>query len=146
MAVTLSHVAVSVSEMDRSLRLYRDILGFEVVGDFTAEGDSVNSMVALKDVKVRIVLLHQNGSTLELCHYLSPEGRSDKAMRQCDPGITHFALVTDQFDGIIDNLKSDGYELLSDPLDLGAVEGMGNVRAVYFHGPDREAIELLEVT
>ena len=146
MTITFSHVAVSVAEMDRSLRFYRDLLGFEVISDFTAEGDSVDNMVSLKGVKVRIALLRQNGSMLELCHYLSPEGRSDKTMRQCDPGITHFAFVTDRFDRIIGKLKSDGYELLSDPLNLGAIEGMGNVRAVYFHGPDREAIELLEVT
>jgi len=146
MTMNLSHVAVSVSEMDRSLRFYRDLLGFEVISDFTSEGNSVDNMVALKGVKVRVALLHQSGAMLELCHYLSPEGRSDRTVRQCDPGITHFALVTDQFDRIIEKLKSNGCELLSDPLELGVIEGMGNVRVVYFYGPDREAIELLEVT
>ena len=149
MATHLAHVAIGVKDMERSLALYRDILGFEVISEFAAEGEQLEMMVNLGRAKVRIALLQQDDSTIELCQYLSPVGRGHKDFRQCDQGLIHFALITDQFDSIVGKLRGDDggeYRFFSDPVDLGIIEGIGEVRAFYFYGPDHEVIELLDVS
>ena len=135
----IHHVAVSVSDMDRSLKLYRDILGFEVSFDIVAESPEASIITGLKGAKMHLAMIKKGGSSIELFQYLNPIGKPlPREHRQCDNGITHIALSTKNFDEALKAVKEGGYELYSDP------QKIGNAKVVYFKGPDGETLELLE--
>ena len=72
------HVGIIVSDLDRSLRFYRDVLGFEVLEEVDlVAGEEVSTGVGLPDAQLSIVHLKAgDGPTrIELLHYLSPESR-----------------------------------------------------------------------
>ncbi len=40
------HVSITVSDMEKSIRFYRDLLGFTVLGTFDSEGEEVSLSLA----------------------------------------------------------------------------------------------------
>ena len=65
------HTGFVVSDMDRSMAFYRDILGCPVVDDVEREGEYIETMVGVPEARVRTVFLDVYGHTLELVQYLS---------------------------------------------------------------------------
>ena len=88
------HVAVSVKDMEKALWFYRDLLGFEV--DWEREhytGEAMAKVVGLQGADARVVMLKGYGARVELFKYITPAGEEAGAKRQCDFGLTHFALT-----------------------------------------------------
>ena len=53
----IRHTGLVVTDMDRSLRFYRDLLGLKPVIDSTEEGEDIDSISGLSGVRLRIVKL-----------------------------------------------------------------------------------------
>ena len=63
------HVGICVRDLDRSIRFYRDGLGFEEAGGLEISGEPTTALMELPDVELRAVYLerdvhHYNGRTL----------------------------------------------------------------------------------
>ena len=54
------HVGLTVSDIDRSIAFYRDILGLEFQGELFMEGEETDKMFRKKNCKARVAYL--NGS------------------------------------------------------------------------------------
>ena len=54
------HVGLTVSDLDKSITFYRDILGLEFQGEITMAGEETDKMFQKKNCKVRVAYL--NGS------------------------------------------------------------------------------------
>ena len=116
----IDHVAVHVSDLDRSVQFYERHFGFRHYFQHTA-GNSL-----------QIAYLKLGDTVLELTHH---------------PGETmagfHFCLETDDFNGTVEKLQHDGVKLVRAPHDTAAREPRENGwRRVVFAGPDGEQIEL----
>src|SRR5947208_880691 len=61
----LTHVGLCVSDLERSLRFYRDLLGFRPVKEIEVEGEPADTLLGLRDVKLRAAYLERDGVTLE---------------------------------------------------------------------------------
>ena len=72
----LHHTGFNVSDMEQSLRFYRDLLGLEVTTDIIFEGKIFEKMTSLKDPQARIVCLSNGDSRhlIELIPFLTPVG------------------------------------------------------------------------
>ena len=92
----LSHIGITVSDMDASLRFYRDGLGLEVYIDRIADHDYLREVTAVPSANVRIVYLRIPGSRVpvELLEHRGIE-RVPARTRPCDPGSVHFPPVPD---------------------------------------------------
>ena len=72
MNVKLRHVGLAITNMERALKLYRDIFKLEVVWDQIESGKFIDRLSNIKDVKVRTVKLKDiSGGMIELLQYLS---------------------------------------------------------------------------
>ena len=123
------HIAVQVRDMDESLKLYRDVLGMQVVAQFGSP-------------ERRIFLLDMgDGSHMELFDP-KPDTPKPGAAAANDP-VTHFALATTDAVAAIEHVRSAGYAVTVEPrtLELGPMK----VTLAFFDGPSGESIEFFQV-
>lgn len=134
------HIAVSVEDIDRALSFYRDLLGFEVDWDMDhRSGESLSKVVGLTNADARIVMLKGYCFRLELFKYYAPPGSYCEPKRQCDFGLTHFALSVKNIHQIYKRLLKDGVQFNCPPQNLRP-----GVWAAYMKDPEGNTIELVE--
>ncbi len=136
----VNHTGISVSDMETSLSFYRDLLELEVIFDSdVAANVALSKVVGMQDARGRVVWLRAGDTMIELWQWDHPEGRplpSDYA--PADKGVTHYALQTDDVDGLYRKVVAAGYHANTAPKDLGLH------KTTYIRGPDEEIIEILE--
>ncbi len=143
----IDHVAVIVSDLDRSMRFYEDILGLKPLYSPPKEssGEELSKAVNLPDTRMRFVMYEVNHGTtkLEVIQYLSPKGRPNDR-RNCDQGVMHLAFKVSNLEKTYSELKSKGVRFNSRPnkVESGPEKGL---RWVYFTDPDGVTIELVEL-
>ncbi len=138
----IHHTAISTVDLERSIRFYRDLMGFEQVMDFSwPEGTvNMNATHALKETAGRVVLLKAGNSMIELFQYATPTpAPKDASRRLCDYGITHFCIDVDDIDAEYERLKAAGMLFHCPPVDYGTV------KTTYGRDPDGNVIELQEI-
>lgn len=144
----MNHVAMSVSNMDRALEFYRDLLGMEVMVrrpfgyDGSYEYEKHRVMMDLKDAQGTVVLLRKGDMGIELFEFDSPKPKLAEQNRPvCDHGITHFCLQVTDIHGEYARLKAAGVVFHCPPLDFP-----GKAFATYGRDPDGNVFELIEFT
>lgn len=140
MEIIWHHVAISVKDLDRALKFYRDLLGFEV--DWERDhygGDQMSRVVGLSGADAQVVMLKGFGTRLELFKYYSPEGEETGSKRQCDFGLTHFALSVKEIQGLYERLSEAGVQFNCPPQNLRP-----GVWVTYMRDPEGVTIELVE--
>jgi lactoylglutathione lyase len=132
-----------VSDMDRSLAFYRDLLGMVLVLDIERSGEYIEQVVGFPGARLRIVGLKlPTGSDhiLELIEYRSPRGKPVDA-RTCNPGTAHFCFVTNDIQQTYEELSSQGVQFKSPPVLIPTGPSTGGFDT-YFVDPDGITLEL----
>jgi len=139
----ISHIGVCVSDMERSLRFYCEVLGFTVsatMPEVRVEGEPSDTLLRLRDVKLHAVYLERDGFRLELLHYASPRspGRPpERAMN--DLGFTHLSVQVPDVAAALKALEGAGVAVDRDTV----VEVGGLTVAAFVRDPDGLPIELV---
>lgn len=142
MITGVHHVSFCVSDMDRSLRFYREGLGFEMMNDRIVQGPFPETLSGLPGAHLRIVHLRGHGQGLELIQYYVPQSESP-APRFCDVGSAHLCFIVDDIDHETERLRQHGARFVSQAMTVADGPNAGN-RAVYFLDPDGIPIELTQ--
>jgi catechol 2,3-dioxygenase-like lactoylglutathione lyase family enzyme len=141
MIKSFHHTAVSVSDLDRSIEFYRDVLGMTLEWRIDhRKSEGLEKVVGLRNVDVSYAMLSGWGGRIELFQYHSPIGKPyppDKPVS--DKGITHFAFEVENIDALFEKLTACGVHFNSQPTDIRP-----GVRATYFHDPDGITIEFVQ--
>ncbi len=141
------HTSFTVSDMERSLAFYRDLLGMEVIGDQGGRGGYLAEVVGFPDVDMRVVFVQPTPDSvhlLELIEYRSPKG-TPADVRTCNPGSGHLCLVVDDIHSEHDRLRSAGVKFASDaPVAILAGRHKGGY-TIYARDPDGVTIELIQL-
>jgi catechol 2,3-dioxygenase-like lactoylglutathione lyase family enzyme len=121
----LHHITIQSRDLEASLRLYRDVLGMEIVAEF----GSPQRRIFLLDVG--------DGSHVELVAPTadSPSPGSPVAN---DP-LIHLALATTDVSAAIERVRQAGFEITVEPKDV-ELSGLGATIA-FFKGPSGEDVE-----
>ena len=84
----MNHTGFVVSDMNRSLAFYRDLLGLEKERDQILEGEFVSGLVGYPDARLHIVYLGLGDMkhSVELVQYLNPPGVSVPTARPAQRG------------------------------------------------------------
>lgn len=144
--IGIHHTSRSVSDMERSLRFYRDLLGMEVVLDTEMEGEMLEREVALEGARLRLVELGTEGRPLlELLQYYEPGPNEwNDELRPCDAGAHHFALAVEDIQSAYENMLEAGVKFTCPPQEVDAGYFAGH-RTVYCYDPDHLIVELWQV-
>jgi glyoxylase I family protein len=140
MLIGLEHVALSVSNLERSIDFYRDLLGLKLTRIIECGEDSrLDEVAGIPGCLARIAHLVSEKGMLELFEYTRPRGEPVPGgrRRQADLGHIHAGFTSDDVRGEYARMRARGVEFLSEP-----VEFRPGVWIVYFYGPDGEVGEL----
>jgi catechol 2,3-dioxygenase-like lactoylglutathione lyase family enzyme len=139
------HAGVTVSDLDRSLGFYRDLLGMEVSMERTFTEPYIFEIVALQPAAMRIAYLKvpQSAVIVELIEFQGIE-RHPGSARPCDPGTGHFCLYVADVDALHARLRAKGYTSRSAaPVTITTGPNRGS-KVVYMSDPDGYLVELFE--
>ncbi len=141
MLQALSHIGICVSDIDRSVRFYRDALGFTYVSDLEVAGEPSDTLLRLKDVKLKAVYLERDGCRIELLHYASPARKpAARAREMNDLGFTHLSFRVSDFEATLAALRKAGATVLEET--IVRIPG-GDSLAAFLTDPDGVLIELV---
>ena len=79
----IRHTGIVVTDMERSLEFYRDLMGLKPVIDFTEKGEFIDTISKGSEIDLRMVkLVAEDGGMIELLYYGShPQpGRGDNKL------------------------------------------------------------------
>jgi catechol 2,3-dioxygenase-like lactoylglutathione lyase family enzyme len=145
MLTGMDHIAFAVSDLEQSLRFYRDQLGLEVIVHRVWREEYVRQMVGIADASLNIALLKLpglSGLILELIEYEQPRG-TPIPTQLYTPGNAHMALRVNDIQALYARLAAQGIEFLSPPLAVTAGPNQGR-QAVYLRDPDGIIVQLME--
>jgi catechol 2,3-dioxygenase-like lactoylglutathione lyase family enzyme len=140
---SVSHIGVCVSDLERSLRFYCDVLGFvrsTTMPDVHVEGEPSDTLLRLRGVDLRAVYLERDGFRLELLSYASPRSPASAPRRTMnDLGFTHLSVKVPDVAAALDALERLGMEVDRDT----TIEVGGTTVAAFVRDPDGLPIELV---
>ncbi len=127
----LDHIVLNVSDIDRSLKFYTEVLGLQAerLDEFRA------GKVGFPSVRI-------NGDTIiDLFPTKDPVG-SPKPGEKKDGNLNHFCMVVgaEDFAGIVDYLKENKIALREGPISRWGARGRAT--SVYFLDPDGNEVEI----
>ena len=141
----LDHVAVTVSDMERSLAFYCDLLGLQEVERHHLEGEIISKMAGKPDVIMEVVRLEAPetpGVMLDLQQYVAPEGKVSDAQLG-DVAHAHFCFGVPDVWAAYKDLTEKDVEFVSEPVSFDLEWGI--VYVVFFKDPDGFILELMQV-
>ena len=138
----IRHTGIVVTDMERSLRFYRDLLGLEPVIDFTEESEYMDTLCALKEVRLRMVkLVAEDGGMIELLQYLSHPQQRPEGNTLCEIGPTHVAFSVDDVEKLYADWSAKGIQCNCPP----QTSPDGKARLFFCQDPDGTFLEIVEV-
>ncbi|MEX2221324.1 MAG: VOC family protein [Candidatus Rokuibacteriota bacterium] len=150
MAVTsILHTGLTVSDLDRSIAFYRDLLGLELLAQWDSSQPYLRAVVGYPDAELRIALLRvppgPDGIAshhIELLEYRRPRGARGDANTYI-PGNGHVAFMVDDLAATHAELEAKGVRFKSAPVDITHGRNTG-AKGVYFWDPDDITLEMIQ--
>jgi catechol 2,3-dioxygenase-like lactoylglutathione lyase family enzyme len=137
----LTHMGICVSNLERSLHFYRDVLGCKEVGRLALEGEAVATLNGMPDCKVNAVYLERDGWRLELLEFLLPDWVGPQTPRPMNQlGLTHLSFRVPDLETACAQIEMAGGGLLR----ATRLELPGPTRVIMAFDPDGVRIELIE--
>jgi catechol 2,3-dioxygenase-like lactoylglutathione lyase family enzyme len=119
----ISHVAIGVRDMERSLKFYRDLLGLEVRYDQMQPIGGMASLYANPQKgQRRAAHLHYGKGESKGFLVLTemPGGTPGEAIKLDEVGVSHFSWWVDDIRAIYEKLKAAGIKILVPPYETDA--------------------------
>ncbi len=139
-------VGMTVSDMDRSIEFYSQVLSFQKVSDVEVLGTEYEQLQGLFGVRMRVVRMQLGSEFLELTEYLTPKGRPFPIdSRSNDRWFQHIAIVTRNMDEAYQRLRTFKVQHASTaPQTIPASnQAAAGIRAFYFRDPDGHYLETI---
>ncbi|MGH7257148.1 MAG: VOC family protein [Nitrospiraceae bacterium] len=150
-----SHIAVqsvvvvgfTVSDMERSIAFYRDVLMFQPVSDVEVDGPEYDQLWGVFGVRARIVRMQLGKQQIELTEFLSPPDVRPIPVPSYsnDLWFQHFAIVVRDMEEAWERLRKHHVRQISprpQTIPVSNVAGAG-IQALKFRDPDGHNLELL---
>lgn len=136
-----SHLGICVTDLERALRFYRDLLGFAHEAEVEVAGEPTDTLLRLRGTQLRAVFLVRDGVRVELLAFASPPGPPARTRPMHEPGLTHLSFRVDDLDATLAALRAAGERVLEDTVIRFPEWQAG---AAFVTDPDGQLIELVQ--
>ena len=141
----LNHIAVTVSDTQRSLDFYVVKLGLVQVEQHQLPKSSIDAVFGLtgaSGTSTRLQVPGQPDILIDIMEILGAEAGT-VVQPLGSIGSTHMAFTVDNLDEAVAELKAKGVSFISEPVTFHLTEG--SVTVCFMHDPDGNYVELEEV-
>ena len=138
----IDHIALSVSNLERSIKFYQDIIGFKVTLRLEKDSETpLDEVTGLPSCTAKIAHLSLGKTLLELFEFHIPREKPIPSDRHTFAhfGWIHLCFTSTDVRADYAKLKSKRVKFISKPIEFRP-----KVWVVYFYGPDGEVCELRE--
>lgn len=144
------HASFTVSDIETSLRFYRDLLGMELQHYQVQANEYTSELVGYPNANLKVAMLKVSNAFvgpsnhhLELVEYVHPRGeKTDVATNR--PGAPHLAFVTDDIHADFERLSRAGVRFKAKkPVAIQEGVNKGGF-TIYFLDPDDITLEMLQ--
>ncbi len=139
----VAHIGICVSSIEKSLKLYKDVLGFEIVdGINRITDDEEGRGHGFSDVKgfsyKHCSLKIGDGNLIQLVEFVNPKGISNRVEGIISQNKYHIAYEVNDIDAWVRKITAAGYQLVYKilPYDKGLW--------CYFYDEDGMILELIQ--
>jgi glyoxylase I family protein len=143
--IAADHTGITVSNLERSLSFWRDVLGFELSHRAYQTGELAAEITGVPGAEISLAVLRApGGHKIELLEYLAPADRKQYVgLRPCDVGSVHLALTVDNLDAVLEKVAASGWKAGRQPQTLKTGPNAGK-RVIYVRDPDGTTIEFMQ--
>jgi catechol 2,3-dioxygenase-like lactoylglutathione lyase family enzyme len=135
-----NHVGISVTDIDRSIAFYRDMLGMEPLCEvFPFGGPDFEAIMDIPGVTGRMCMIGKGNLQLELFEFTQSKPR-DPEYLVSDRGYSHFGVVVDDIAATYEKLRAAGVRIHAPVISFNG----GSMQAAYCRDPDGNVFEILE--
>lgn len=139
-------IGFTVSDMDRSVKFYSDVLRFQKISDNEYFGEQWEELLGIFGVRVRVVRMQLGEEQIELMDFLTAGGRTiPDDFKSNDLAFQHIAIVVSDMDSAYAVLRKSNVQHVSTapqtlPASIPEAEG---IKAFYFQDPDKHNLEVI---
>ena len=120
--IVADHTGITVSNLERSLAFWRDVLGFEFSHTAHQKGELAQEITGVEGAEIKLAVLRApGGHKIELLEYLAPADRKRANIRPCDVGSVHVALLVNDLDACSNRIAASGWKAAGKPQRLKQV-------------------------
>ena len=141
------HVGLTVSDLDKSIAFYRDILGLKYQGEIMMVGEETDKMFQKKNCKARVAYL--NGSEnietppVELIQFVDSKIHKEQS-DLFTTSISEVCFYTDDIDSVYIALIENHVVSVPRQVFRFQADGFGKADAFYFRDPDGIILEMMQ--
>jgi len=106
--IATDHTGITVTNLERSVAFWRDVLGFELSHRAHHTGDLASEVTGVPGADIWIAVLKAPGHKIELLEYRAPSDRKRAELIPCDVGSVHVALTVDNLDAVLSAIAASG--------------------------------------
>lgn len=142
--IAADHTGITVSNLERSLEFWQNVLGFELSHRAHHSGDLASEVTGVPGAEISLAVLKGYGHKIELLEYHSPSDRKQHVvLRACDVGSVHVALTVDDLDAVLNAVAASGWKAAGKPQTLKSGPNKGK-RVIYVRDHDGTTVELMQ--
>ncbi|WP_135824048.1 VOC family protein [Halorussus ruber] len=136
-APSAHHFGVTVTDLDRAVEFYRDVLGLDLLDRFTVSGEAFSTGVGVDGATGRFAHLDADSARVELVEY-DPEGEDPERDAINQPGAKHLGFAVEDLDRFYDDLPAD-VDTLSEPQTTES-----GTRILFLRDSEANLVEVIE--
>ncbi|MFC4403825.1 VOC family protein [Gracilibacillus xinjiangensis] len=137
----VDHVGIIVNDLPAAKAFFLDF-GLEMMGEGEVEGEWVERIIGLQNVKEEVVMLRtpDGEANIELVKFHTPSDENGVQRAFANTlGIRHIAFAVEDIEAIVTKLEKNGAEL------IGEIQNYENAyKLCYVRGPEGIILELAD--
>jgi catechol 2,3-dioxygenase-like lactoylglutathione lyase family enzyme len=139
---SFNHTGVVVTDLDRAIGFFRDLLGFELLSRAPREPALIERITGLTQPKVEIAHLQGPGHRVELIRYATDGFRDVDPPRVYDDGAAHIAIDVEDVNAAVHASAAHGLEPVGEVVAIDAGPNRGR-KVVYLESAYGVTIEFI---
>ena len=134
-------MGIVVNNLDKTRDFWINTLGFKLHIEAKEESPYIDELLAIKDPALTTVkLIDSKGFIIELLKFENYQVENSWSGDLKTTGLTHIALTVDNLDELVDNLKMQNYQ----PLSEIKISPNKKVKVAFVKGPEATMLELVQ--
>jgi catechol 2,3-dioxygenase-like lactoylglutathione lyase family enzyme len=146
MASILNHISMIIKDVERTIHLFRDLLGFQVIWhQEKVGGGKLSAMLGIPGFECEMVYLQRapDGAAVELIRMKHPPIKDNAGLCFGGLGSVGLSMKVEVIEGLHERLTDEGWTPFSKCMDLITPKGVP-IRAFCFATDEGVTVELFQ--